>query len=194
MVVYQEKVIENYPMYSVGTNGVVFSIQKGEKRILKPYKNYGYNCVSLHNDIGSRKFKVCRLVGIAFIPNPENKRTINHKDGIRDNDFVDNLEWNTYQENHRHAWDVLGRVSAMKGKTDTKHHNSTPVVKLSLTGEYISEYGSIAEASRQNNTSLSAISACCVKKKYVKSIGGFKWMHKSEYDSFKEELSKLTGK
>jgi len=48
---------------------------------------------------------VHRLVAEAFIPNPENKRTINHIDGDKWNNHVDNLEWNTYSENMRHAVD-----------------------------------------------------------------------------------------
>lgn len=69
--------------------------------------------VTLYRDASIIKnMKVHRLVALAFIPNPENKKTVNHKDGNRLNNAADNLEWATQEEQNRHKNDVLQRPVA----------------------------------------------------------------------------------
>lgn len=81
--------------------------QRWESKILRPtITNQGYEMVVLSK---SGKFSyptVHRLVAIAFIPNPHNKRTVNHIDGDKTNNVVSNLEWCTSSENNQHAYDV----------------------------------------------------------------------------------------
>jgi len=70
---------------------------------------YGYNRVTLRGvkQIKSMKsIRIHRLVAMAFIPNTENKRCVNHKDGNKKNNIVSNLEWCTHGENIRHAFDT----------------------------------------------------------------------------------------
>lgn len=75
----------------------------GEFRYPKGWiTNYGYVKIR----IGNNDFNVHRLVGIAFIPNPENKSEINHKNGIKTDNKASNLEWVTKQENIKHAHDI----------------------------------------------------------------------------------------
>lgn len=64
-----------------------------------------------------RHMSVHRLVAEAFIPNPENKRTVNHKDSIKTNNIPDNLEWNTYSENLKHSYQHGGRTSNLPEPT-----------------------------------------------------------------------------
>jgi hypothetical protein len=72
-------------------------------RILSPRFQAGnYHFVALFQE-GRHDRRVHRLVAEAFIPNPENKREVNHKDGIKGNNRAENLEWSTPLENHRHA-------------------------------------------------------------------------------------------
>ena len=77
---------------------------KSLKKILKLNKvAKGYFHATLYKDGIPKTFKAHRLTAKAFIPNPENKNEVNHKDGIKTNNNILNLEWNTRAENNRHA-------------------------------------------------------------------------------------------
>lgn len=78
--------------------------RKWKCRVLKPKNRLGRDYhVTLWRDGKPKSFYIHRLVGLAFIPNPYNKPTINHKDGDPHNNHVSNLEWATYKENNDHA-------------------------------------------------------------------------------------------
>lgn len=96
------KQIDRYPNYWVSTYGRVYSVKRGI--ILKPFHDsWGYLNVVLRNENGGHTTKVARLVALAFIPNPCNKEQVNHIDGDKENNHVENLEWATCSENIRHA-------------------------------------------------------------------------------------------
>lgn len=69
---------------------------------------HGYYFVHLSKINKQKSPTVHRLVALAFHPNPENKICVNHKDGVRTNNHISNLEWCTHKENTRHLFDVLG--------------------------------------------------------------------------------------
>jgi hypothetical protein len=73
--------------------------------MLKPFKNpSGYYLVDISFENKTYTRQLHRLIAIAFIPNPFNLETVNHKDGDKSNNAVSNLEWMTMRDNVRHAW------------------------------------------------------------------------------------------
>lgn len=105
-----------FSKYAVRSDGVVINICR--VNINKPdLSMHGYFRVTMRNDCGEyKKFSVHRLVALAFIPNPENKKCVNHKDSCRTNNCVDNLEWCTYAENSRHAVDYGNMTNSHRKK------------------------------------------------------------------------------
>lgn len=97
--------------YRVSNRGEVFSIKSN--KILNKSNRVGYHVVT----VGGKTTTVHRLVAKAFIPNPLNKRCVNHIDGDKTNNRVDNLEWVTDQENERHSFRVLGKHNSQQKLT-----------------------------------------------------------------------------
>lgn len=102
MEIYRD--IEGYEgKYQITSWGRVYSVDK-EKFLRQEETEKGYLRVDLFDDYGKRKHhKVHRLVAMAFIPNPDNKPQVNHKDGNKKNNSITNLEWVTDEENKEHC-------------------------------------------------------------------------------------------
>lgn len=94
------KSLQRYRVSKSGTN------QNVNEKILKQScgKTHKYLNVTLAKNKKNKTFQIHRLVALYFIPNPLNKSQVNHIDGNKQNNCVDNLEWCTCKENIHHAW------------------------------------------------------------------------------------------
>ena len=91
--------IKDYP-YVIHPCGTILRIHKNKTTLMKHYKKKdGYMRIGLRNNGKQKFFLVHRLLALHFIPNPENKRCVDHINGIRDDNRLENLRWVTYSEN-----------------------------------------------------------------------------------------------
>lgn len=145
--------------YALDTGGVV-SEKWGKLRLLIPHSiTGGYHRIRVCKDGASSGQLVHRMVALAFVPNPENKPEVNHKDGNKLNNRADNLEWCTRGENLSHSYRVIG--------------NSHPRHKAVKCIERNKIYSSIRKAAEDNSMDSSSI----CKALYGKQItsGGYHW-------------------
>ena len=172
----KEKIIEEFPEYKIDELGNVYSRYKPKTNILTNNwyklrqvldKGVGYYLVTLVNSKTKRRKNqfIHRLLAQAFIPNPENKSQVNHKDGNKQNNSLDNLEWVTSRENSQHAVDM--------GLT-TYGYCEKAVKQIDLyTNEVIKIYKSLAEAERQTNICKQNISKVVRGKR--NKAGNYYW-------------------
>lgn len=155
--------------YMISNKGNVFS--KKNNIIMKQNTlKKGYKRVQLSN---GKRYLVHRLVAEAFIPNPYNFPQVNHIDGNKQNNCVDNLEWCTQSYNMRHALNN-GLKVAPKGKDV---YNARAVIQLDKNNNFIKEWETISEVKKE--LKLTHVSDVCYKKR--KHCGGYNWKFKEEY-------------
>ena len=163
-------------LYQVSNLGRVKSLNynhTGTDKILKPWKTHdGYLQVILCKDGHVKKFKVHRLVAKAFIPNPNNLETVNHKDEVKTNNTVGNLEWMSQRDNINY-----GTHNKRMAEANINHPKKSKVVQMfnKQTGELLATFPSTHEAERVTGINNSSISKCCNGK--YKSAGGYIWRY-----------------
>ena len=145
--------------------------------VLKPQisKSNGYVYQMLYKNGKEKLLRVHRLVAMAFLPNPNNLPQVNHKDGNKQNNSVDNLEWCEQSDNMKHAYKnglQIPSENQRKAIINTNKLKQKKVCQIK-DGEIINTFSGISEASRQTKISISCISRCCNLKR--KSTNGYEW-------------------
>lgn len=163
------KDIEGYEgLYKVSNKGSISSYNKyiehrGGKRfrkgkIMKPaITPKGYKRIRLSKNGTGKSFMLHRLVAQAFIPNLEGKPQINHIDGNKENNVIDNLEWCTNGENQVHAW-KYGLNKGVTGMFKGENNRNAKKIICTTTGEV---FNYIKLASKKYEIDRTSISKCC---------------------------------
>lgn len=166
------KGFELYIGYKVDTNGIIYT-KKGKP--FKPSKNHnGYLIVTLCQNGIPHSFSVHNIVAKAFIPNPENKPTVNHINGKKDKNNVENLEWATNKEQTYHSINVLG----FDNSSINNYHAKRTIGRDKSTGEIIYDFPTLHEAGKFFNPEhphYSHINIVRVVKDSRKSYKGCVW-------------------
>lgn len=154
--------------YMVSNLGNVKSLnykRTGREKLLKPVETAnGYCGVNLRSETSHKHLvNVHRIVGRAFVPNPENKPQINHINGDKRDNRAENLEWCTASENQIHSVD--------NGLRKTKK-----VLQYDKCAKLVKEWDSIESAATAIGCNHMAVIRCCQGK--TKSCKGYIWKYK----------------
>ena len=162
---------ENYKVSNLGNvkrldslvhqSGKIF---KYKGRILKQETVKGYKRVSLSKENKVTRFQVHRLVATAFYMNFNDKKCVNHINGIKTDNRSINLEWVTYSENEKHSYDVLGKI------TNGIVRRKIPLQDVEKIKNLYKNGLSMRKIAKQYNVSGSTISSLINNKTYVKWV------------------------
>lgn len=151
--------------YFITKDGRIYSKLKGkELRELRPHiNNRGYMIITIRK----KCYRIHRLVAENFLPRVDGKPIVNHIDGNKLNNDVENLEWCTQSENVQHAWN-----SGLNSRTREGLHKKVCCI---VGDKIIAVYDSITEAEENNPKAKGHVAACCRGRR--KTAGGYTWKY-----------------
>jgi len=164
--------------YQISNLGRVKSILKTMTKIRKPrIHSSGYWCLNLTVNYKWKSVTIHRLIAIAFIPNPNNYRTVNHIDGNKQNNDISNLEWCTQKENCKHAFRTGLHKPSCIGRFNELHPMSKTIYQYSIDGEYIQSFPSVSEVGRVLGVKVGNISSFASHPEKRNYAYGYKWSY-----------------
>ena len=177
------KDIPNYEgLYKINNYGKIKRLPFN--RYIKTHNEKGYIRVALCKNNKVKHLYLHRLIALTFIPNPENKPEVNHKDGNKLNNNINNLEWSTRKENMNHARDTgLWKVTKnMKKGLD----QSKATYQYNRCYRLLNVYNSAKEASLRTKINHGNICACCEGRR--KTAGGYIWSYLKEGGDYHKSM------
>lgn len=169
--------IKGWEMYQVDTNGNVYS--KNGNKLKYSINHNGYCIVNFYHNNKRKGFSVHTLIAETFFENKENKTQVNHKDGNKQNNNIDNLEFITAKENIEHSIKILGNDNRGINNSNSKriygYDKNTKELKY--------QFDSIADAARyfavnnENYRHIQNIIYCVANNKGKKSYKGYIWKY-----------------
>lgn len=162
-------------------NGTILNVRENKNE----YANIVLCNIKLEKRRRTRR--IHRLVAKAFIPNPYNKPQVNHINGIKYDNRVENLEWCDNSYNGLHSFRELNRKVGWDGKVGADVPKSIPVSQYTLKGVFIKNWSCSLEISKNLNVHIDSIRQCCNGKS--KSSIGFIWKYNFD-EKNKKKLNK----
>lgn len=151
------------------------NVKLQKERMSTPTNNgHGYLIVGLSKNGKRKNFYVHRLVAETFLDNLNNLPQVNHKDGNKKNNRVDNLEWCTASENQIHSYKVLKTKYNLFGLNISREKQKKKVSAYK-NGKLFKTFNSISEAGRFMKVNPSCICGCC--KGIYKTCKGYIWKY-----------------
>lgn len=162
-------------LYKITRDGKIYGVKQKQWRKLQ-YDTDGYLQIGLYKHGKCHYYRVHRLVAITFIPNPGNLPVVNHINGIRDDNTVENLEWCTVQQNNIHALEYGNRTYSSKEQLSNMskkrwEHDLKPVKMYTKHGEYIKTFENSKQASKETGIKRQYIVDVCNGEQ--KTTGGY---------------------
>jgi len=155
--------------YQISNFGRVKTLVRRYKRKEKVLSNNKlkswYETILLHKENKIKPFLVHRLVAKAFIENGNNKLEVNHKNWIVNDNRVENLEWCTKSENHKHAYKYLWRINNMSWKFWIDNQNSRKVIQKDKLWNIVKIWNSFSDIVKALWLSQWCLSECCSWKR-----------------------------